>query len=306
MNETVITIDVEESGERIDALLARSLEETSRSAAQKLLLAERVWKNGKALKKNYICQAGDHLEVHLPPAKEIEVLPQDLPLDIVFEDDDLIVVNKARGMVVHPAAGHEDGTLVNALLYHCGDSLSGIGGEKRPGIVHRIDKDTSGLIIAAKNDFTHVGLSQQLSDHSLFRIYEGIVRGHMKESSGTVNAPIGRSTKDRKKMAVNYRNGKEAVTHWTVLKEYAGYSHLQCQLETGRTHQIRVHLASLGHPLLGDGVYGAQSPDKGLAGQCLHARQLEFVHPRSRERIHLSTDLPEYFTRVLSELGPPL
>ncbi len=306
MDESVITIYVEESGERIDALLARSLEETSRSAAQKLLLAERVWKNGKTLKKNYVCQAGDVLEIHLPPAKEIALVPQDIPLEIIYEDNDLIVVNKPRGMVVHPAAGHEDGTLVNALLYHCGDSLSGIGGEKRPGIVHRIDKDTSGLIISAKNDFTHVGLSQQLSDHSLFRIYEGIVRGHMREPSGTVNAPIGRSTKDRKKMAVNYKNGKEAVTHWTVIEEFAGYSHLRCQLETGRTHQIRVHMAYLGHPLLGDATYGAQSPDKGFSGQCLHARELEFTHPRTGELIHLTTGLPEYFASILRALGTPL
>ena len=306
MDESVITIHVEESGERIDALLARSLEETSRSAAQKLLLAERVWKNGKALKKNYVCQAGDVLELRLPPAKEIALIPQDIPLEIVYEDDDLIVINKPRGMVVHPAAGHEDGTLVNVLLYHCGDSLSGIGGEKRPGIVHRIDKDTSGLIISAKNDFAHVGLSEQLSDHSLFRIYEGIVRGHMREPSGTVNAPIGRSTKDRKKMAVNYKNGKDAVTHWTVLEEFAGYSHLRCQLETGRTHQIRVHMAYLGHPLLGDATYGAQSPDKGLSGQCLHARELEFSHPSTGELIHLTTELPEYFTSILRELGTPL
>jgi 23S rRNA pseudouridine1911/1915/1917 synthase len=306
MDETVITIQVMESGERIDALLARSLEETSRSAAQRLLLAERVWKSGKALKKNYVCQAGDVLEIRLPPAREIAVVPQDIPLEIVYEDDDLIVVNKPRGMVVHPAAGHEDGTLVNALLHHCGDSLSGIGGEKRPGIVHRIDKDTSGLIISAKNDFTHIGLSSQLSDHSLFRIYEGIVRGHMKESSGTVNAPIGRSTKDRKKMAVNYKNGKEAVTHWSVLEEFAGYSHLRCQLETGRTHQIRVHMAYLGHPLLGDATYGAQSPDKGLSGQCLHAKELEFTHPRTGELIHLTTELPEYFTHILRALGTPL
>ena len=246
------------------------------------------------------------MEIRLPPAKEIALIPQDIPLEIVYEDNDLIVINKPRGMVVHPAAGHEDGTLVNALLYHCGDSLSGIGGEKRPGIVHRIDKDTSGLIISAKNDFAHVGLSEQLSDHSLFRIYEGIVRGHMREPSGTVNAPIGRSTKDRKKMAVNYKNGKDAVTHWTVLEEFAGYSHLRCQLETGRTHQIRVHMAYLGHPLLGDATYGAQSPDKGLSGQCLHARELEFSHPRTGELIHLTTELPEYFTSILRELGTPL
>lgn len=306
MNDNIKIIKVEESGERIDALLARYLDDLSRSAAQKLLQNGQVQKNTVVLKKNYICQQGDEITIVLPEAQDSTLLPQEITLDIVYEDEDLIVVNKPRGMVVHPAAGHADGTLVNALLYHCGDSLSGIGGEKRPGIVHRIDKDTSGLLVAAKNDFAHQGLSEQLSDHSLFRIYECVVRGHMKAPSGTVNAPIGRSSKDRKKMAVTSKNSKDAVTHWSVINEFPGYSHLRCQLETGRTHQIRVHMASLGHPLLGDKSYGGASPDKGLEGQCLHARELEFTHPRTGERIHLSTELPTYFMDVLSLLGTPL
>ena len=306
MTDNTKIIKVTESGERIDALLARFLDNASRSAVQKLLLNGKVLKNNLPLKKNYLCRAGDVITVSLPDVQETELIPQNIQLEIVFEDEDLIVVNKPRGMVVHPAAGHSDGTLVNALLYHCGDSLSGIGGEKRPGIVHRIDKDTSGLIVAAKNDFTHLGLSDQLSDHSLFRIYECIVRGHMKAPSGTVNAPIGRSPKDRKKMAVTVKNSKDAITHWSVINEYPGYSHLRCQLETGRTHQIRVHMASLGHPLLGDSTYGAASPDKGLEGQCLHAKELEFTHPRTGERIHLTSDLPAYFNDILSLLGSPL
>ena len=232
--------------------------------------------------------------------------PQDIPLDIVYEDDDLIVVNKQRGLVVHPAPGHPDGTLVNALLYHCGDSLSGIGGQRRPGIVHRIDKDTSGLIIVAKNDFAHQGLSAQLSDHSLCREYEAIVRGNFKTDGGTVNRPIGRHPVDRKRMAVTDRNSKPAVTHWQLLASYHGYSHILCRLETGRTHQIRVHMASIGHPLLGDFTYGAPSPDKGLEGQCLHARRLRFVHPRSGEEMELETPLPDYFTAVLTRLGPQI
>jgi 23S rRNA pseudouridine1911/1915/1917 synthase len=207
-------------------------------------------------------------------------------------------------MVVHPAPGHPDGTLVNALLWHCGDSLSGIGGEKRPGIVHRIDKDTSGLLIAAKNDRAHLALSAQLSDHSLARVYEALVRGRLREESGTVDRPIGRHPTDRKRMAVDVKNGRPAVTHWEVLARYRGYTHVRCRLETGRTHQIRVHMASIGHPLLGDGLYGAPCPEKGLSGQCLHARELRFIHPRTLQPVHLKTDLPPYFTELLSRLGP--
>ena len=299
-------IKAEESGERIDALLARNLPDFSRSQLQKLLEQGLVSIGGKALKKNYRCSAGDEICLCLPELQDVPLVAQDIPLDIVYEDSDLIVVNKARGMVVHPAPGHADGTLVNALLHHCGDSLSGIGGERRPGIVHRIDKDTSGLLIVAKNDFAHAALSAQLSDHSLHRVYEAIAKGSFKESSGTVDRPIGRHPIDRKRMAVTEKNSKPAVTHWTLLESYKGYSHIRCKLETGRTHQIRVHMASLGHPLLGDGLYGAPSPEKGLEGQCLHARELVFVHPRSGEKIHLECPLPEYFLSVLSKLGPVL
>ena len=228
-----------------------------------------------------------------------------LALDVVYEDGDVIVVNKPRGMVVHPAPGHADGTLVNALLYHCGDSLSGVGGEKRPGIVHRIDKDTSGLIIAAKNDAAHLALSAQLSDHSLRREYEAVVRGNLREDSGTIDAPVGRHPTDRKRMAVTQKGSRNAVTHWEVLARYRGYTHVRCRLETGRTHQIRVHMAHIGHPLLGDFTYGAPSPDKGLEGQCLHARRLRFLHPASGVPVELETPLPEYFLEVLKKLGTP-
>ena len=237
-------------------------------------------KSGLAVKKNYKTAAGDVFEVELPEPEAVDLLPQDIPLDVAYEDDDLIVVNKPRGLVVHPAPGHPDGTLVNALLYHCGDSLSGVGGEKRPGIVHRIDKDTSGLIIAAKNDFAHLALSAQLSDHTLSRTYEAVAHGAFRDDCGTVSAPIGRHPTDRKRMAVTQKNSREAVTHWEVLARYAGYAHIRCRLETGRTHQIRVHMAHIGHPLLGDLVYGHKKPEKGLEGQCLHARSLRFIHPR--------------------------
>ena len=222
---------------------------------------------------------------------------------MVYEDGDVIVVNKPRGMVVHPAPGHPDGTLVNALLWHCGDSLSGIGGERRPGIVHRIDKDTSGLIIAAKNDFAHQFLSAQLSDHTLGREYEAVVHGGFRDDAGTVDAPIGRHPVDRKRMAVTPKNSKPAVTHYEVIARYRGYTRILCRLETGRTHQIRVHMASIGHPLLGDGVYGAPCPEKGLEGQCLHARRLKFIHPRTGQLVRLEAPLPEYFTQVISRLG---
>ena len=239
----------------------------------------------------------------LPDPEPLDIRPQDIPLDVVYEDRDVIVVNKPVGMVVHPAPGHPDGTLVNALLYHCGDSLSGINGALRPGIVHRIDRDTSGLIIAAKNDKAHLALAAQLQDHSLARVYEAVAVGGFREDSGTVDAPIGRHPVDRKKMAVDRKNGRPAVTHWSVLGRYPGYTHVECRLETGRTHQIRVHLASIGHPLLGDIVYGSKKPVPGLAGQCLHARRLRFVHPASGEAVELECPLPDWFQAVLNRLG---
>ena len=306
MDENYICITAEESGERIDALLARALPSLSRSQVQKLLEQGMVTLNGRELKKNFRCSAGECYELVLPEPAELPLIPQNIPLDVVYEDEDLIVVNKARGLVVHPAPGHPDGTLVNALLWHCGDSLSGIGGQRRPGIVHRIDKDTSGLLIVAKNDFAHQALSAQLADHSLCREYEALVRGNFKQDCGTVDKPIGRHPIDRKRMAVTDKNSKPAVTHWQLLASYRGYSHILCRLETGRTHQIRVHMASIGHPLLGDFTYGAPSPEKGLEGQCLHARRLRFVHPRTGEHILLETELPAYFMDVLARLGPKI
>ncbi len=299
-----LTLSAQESGERIDALLARS--GFTRSAAARLIREGRVLRNGKAVKKSDLTRAGDVISVQTEdePAPA-EAKPEDIPLDVVYEDADVIVVNKPRGMVVHPAPGHPDGTLVNALLYHCGDTLSGIGGEQRPGIVHRLDRDTSGLIIAAKNDAAHLFLSAQLSDRSLSRIYEAVVRGNLREDAGTVDAPIGRHPTDRKRMAVTEKNSRAAVTHWEVIARYRGYTHVRCILETGRTHQIRVHMAHIGHPLLGDTVYGGK-PDKGLEGQCLHARELKFIHPRTGEAVRLQSDLPTYFRQVLDRLGPPL
>ena len=305
MDDDSVIVMAEESGERVDALLSRYLDGFSRSAVQRLIENGAVLFNGNAVKKNHICTAGELFFVTLPELSEVPLVAQDISLDIVYEDRDVIVVNKPRGMVVHPAPGHSDGTLVNALLYHCGDSLSGIGGEKRPGIVHRIDKDTSGLIIAAKNDFSHLSLSKQLSDHSLCREYDAVVRGRLREDSGTVDAPIGRHPADRKRMAVTEKASRNAVTHWEVLARYPGYTHIRCRLETGRTHQIRVHMAYLGHPLLGDFTYGAPSPDKGLAGQCLHARLLRFIHPANAKPIELETPLPDYFLEVLHKLGKP-
>ncbi len=300
MNRLTLTAD--RPGERADALLARLVPDLTRSAAQKLLERGAVTLNGGPARKNDRPDPGDVLEVVLPDPEPIDLVPQDIPLDVVYEDGDVIVVNKPVGLVVHPAPGHPDGTLVNALLYHCGTSLSGINGELRPGIVHRIDRDTSGLIIAAKNDRAHLALAAQLQDHSLARTYEAVAVGGLREDSGTVDAPIGRHPVDRKKMAVDRKNGREAVTHWTVLARYPGYTHVECRLETGRTHQIRVHLASIGHPLLGDTVYGAKKPVPGLAGQCLHARRLRFVHPSTGEPVELECPLPEWFQDVLRKI----
>ena len=291
----------EDAGTRIDAWLAANLEDMTRSAVQRLLEEGSVTKDGKALAKNYKLTGAETLEVSLPDPEPVDVVPQNIPLDIVFEDGDVIVVNKPKGLVVHPAPGHPDGTLVNALLYHCGDSLSGIGGELRPGIVHRIDRDTSGLIIAAKNDFSHQKLAAQLQDHTLARIYHCIVIGNLREDSGTIDAPIGRHHTDRKKMAVA-ANGRSAVTHWRVLERYQGFTYVECRLETGRTHQIRVHMAHTGHPILGDTVYGNKKPVPGLQGQCLHAVGLRFLHPRSGEPVELHCGLSEEFEEQLRKL----
>ena len=292
------------AGERLDAFLARSVEGLTRSSAQKLLEEGHVIRNGKPGKKNDKLSPGDEISVTIPEAKPVDIAPKEIPLDIVYEDEDVVVLNKPKGLVVHPAAGHQDDTLVNGLLYALGDSLSGINGELRPGIVHRIDKDTSGLLAVAKNDLAHTVLASQLKDHSMARTYEAIVCGSFREDCGTVDAPIGRHPSDRKKMCVTQRNSKEAVTHWEVIARYRGYTHIRCKLETGRTHQIRVHMAYLGHPLLGDEVYGhAKLPEKGLTGQCLHARELKFIHPRTGEQIHLETELPDYFQDVLHRLG---
>ena len=299
---TVLTLTADREGERADALLARLVPDLTRSAAQKLLERGDVTGNGKPVRKNDRPAPGQTLEVRLPDPEPINVLPQNLPLDVVYEDRDIIVVNKPVGLVVHPAPGHPDGTLVNALLYHCGSSLSGINGVLRPGIVHRIDRDTSGLIIAAKNDRAHLALAAQLQDHSLARTYEAVAVGKLREDTGTVNAPIGRHPLDRKKMAIDPKNGRQAITHWSVLARYPGYTHVECRLETGRTHQIRVHLASIGHPLLGDMVYGAKKPVPGLAGQCLHARRLRFVHPSTGELVELECPLPDWFREILRKL----
>ena len=290
----------EDAGQRVDAWLAANLEDVTRSAAQRLLEEGRVTCGGKALAKNYKLNGTETLAVSLPDPEPVDVMPQDIPLDVAYEDDDVIVVNKPKGLVVHPAPGHPDGTLVNALLHHCGDSLSGIGGELRPGIVHRIDRDTSGLIIAAKNDFAHQKLAAQLQDHTLARIYHCIVTGNLREDAGTVNAPIGRHPVDRKKMAV-VANGRPAVTHWTVLERFQGFTYVECRLETGRTHQIRVHMAHIGHPILGDTVYGNKKPVPGLQGQCLHAVGLRFLHPRTGEAVELCCELPEEFQTQLQK-----
>ena len=294
--------DEDDAGLRADIFISQKINDITRSAVHKLIECGAVLLAGAPIRKNYRINPGDVLTVTLNEAEEAVAAPEDIPLDIVYEDADLIVVNKPRGMVVHPAPGHPSGTLVNALLRHCGDSLSGIGGEKRPGIVHRLDKNTSGLIIAAKNDYSHRHLSQQLSSRTLGREYHAIAVGALKQDSGTVNAPIGRHQNDRKKMAVTSRNSREAITHYEILARYRGYTYIACRLETGRTHQIRVHMAHIGHPMLGDLVYGRKKAELGLSSQCLHAKALEFIHPGSGELMALNSELPDYFKEVLRKL----
>lgn len=292
-----------QDGERIDRYLSEELEDRSRSYIQKLIKENHVTVNQKPVKANYRLSLGDRVEIDLPEAKEPDIKPEDIPLDILYEDKDIIIVNKPKQMVVHPAPGHYSQTLVNALMYHCGFELSGINGTMRPGIVHRIDMDTTGSLVACKNDMAHQSLSKQLKEHSIRRIYVAIVHGNIKEEDGTVNAPIGRYPTERKKMSIHSRNGREAITHYQVLERFGNYTYIQCELETGRTHQIRVHMASLGHPLLGDMVYGPKKcPFPHLQGQTLHARTLGIIHPRTGEYLEVNAPLPAYFIELLDKL----
>lgn len=300
MSETVkLTPSAEDLGVRIDKYISDNIALT-RSAVQGLISRGAVTADGKAVSKNYKLRGGEMITVEIPEPEPMDAVPENIPLNIVYEDDDLLVVNKPKGMVVHPAHGNYTGTLVNALLYHCGGSLSGINGVIRPGIVHRIDKNTSGLLIVAKNDASHLKLAEQIKAHSFTREYEAVVTGTLKNTSGTVDAPIGRHKTDRKKMCVTPENSRNAITHYEVLKQYGGYAHVRLRLETGRTHQIRVHMAYIGHPVLGDDVYGKHY--KGLEGQCLHARKIGFIHPATGEYMEFSSELPEYFQSVLRKL----
>ena len=297
------SIDHETEGQRIDRYLSDTLEDRSRSYIQKIIKDGHVTVNQKPVKANYRLSFGDRVEVTLPEAKEPDIEPENIPLDILYEDQDIIMVNKPKQMVVHPAPGHYSGTLVNALMYHCGDELSGINGCMRPGIVHRIDMETTGSLVVCKNDKAHQSLSEQLKEHSIRRIYVAIVHGNIKEDSGTVNAPIGRHPTDRKKMSTHCKNGRNAITHYKVLERFGDYTYIQCELETGRTHQIRVHMASIGHPLVGDEVYGPKKcPFKGLQGQTLHARTLGIIHPSTGEYLEVNAPLPEYFVDLLDRL----
>ncbi|MBO7689958.1 MAG: RluA family pseudouridine synthase [Clostridia bacterium] len=297
-----LTVSPEQEGLRVDVLVSDAVEELTRSGVQKLLSEEHVSIDGKPVGKSRKVKAGEVVEVDIPAPQAIVAEAQDIPLTIVYEDADLLVVDKPKGMVVHPAPGNPDGTLVNALLWHCGDSLSGINGELRPGIVHRIDKDTSGLLVVAKNDMAHAALQKQIQDHSFTREYRAVVHGNFREDSGTIDAPIGRNPKDRKKMAVTTQHSRNAVTHWEVLERFRDYTYIKCRLETGRTHQIRVHMAYQGHPVAGDPVYGPANTPKSLQGQCLHAGLIGFTHPRTGEYLEFSSELPESFTKFLRGL----
>lgn len=292
-----------QAGDRIDRYLSEELEDRSRSYIQKLIKDQYVIVNDKPVKANYRLSLGDRVEIELPEAKEPDIVPENIPVDILYEDQDIIIVNKPKQMVVHPAPGHYTGTLVNALMYHCGSELSGINGTLRPGIVHRIDMDTTGSLVVCKNDMAHQSLSEQLKVHSIRRIYVAVVHGNIKEESGTVNAPIGRHPVERKKMSIHAKNGREAVTHFKVLERFGDYTYIQCELETGRTHQIRVHMASIGHPLLGDEVYGPRKcPFPNLQGQTLHAKTIGIIHPRSGEYLEINAPLPDYFIQLLDRL----
>ena len=302
MSELLIEVPQEFHGERIDKFLSVLVPDCSRNSIQKLIEQGNVTINGLSVNKKYKVNTDDEILVVTGELKPLDAEPENIPLDIVYEDDDLLVVNKPRDMVVHPAPGNYTGTLVNALLYHCKDSLSGINGVLRPGIVHRIDKDTSGLLIVAKNDKAHIGLAEQIKEHSFTREYNAVICGHLKDQDGTVNAPIGRNPKDRKKMCVTMQNSKNAVTHYSVIEEYNGYSHICLKLETGRTHQIRVHMAHLGHPVAGDLVYGHDKKSAELNGQCLHAIKIGFVHPIKNEYMEFSSDLPDYFKGFIDKV----
>ena len=301
MNE-YFTVENEE-GERVDRYLAEELDGRSRSYVQKLIKDGYITINDKPVKANYRLVSGDRVEVVFPDIEEPDIIPENIPIDILYEDADIIVVNKPKQMVVHPAPGHYNGTLVNALMYHCGSELSGINGNKRPGIVHRIDMDTTGSLVVCKNDTAHQSLAGQLKEHSIHRVYEAVVHGNIKEEEGTVNAAIGRHPTDRKKMSTISRNGRTAITHYSVLKRFGDYTYIRCQLETGRTHQIRVHMASIGHPIVGDMVYGPKKcPFPGLTGQTLHAKTLGITHPATGEYLEITAPLPDYFTHLLSVL----
>lgn len=302
MEEILIDVPQEYEGERIDKFLSILLKDSSRNSIQKLIEDGKVLANGTEVNKKYKVRIDDEITVLPNELKPLDAEPENIPLDIVYEDNDLLVVNKPRGMVVHPAPGNYSGTLVNALLYHCKDSLSGINGILRPGIVHRIDKDTSGLLIVAKNDKAHIGLAHQIKEHSFTREYNAVIVGHLKENEGTVNAPIGRNPKDRKKMCVTMKNSKNAVTHYSVIEDFDGYSHISLKLETGRTHQIRVHMAHLGHPVAGDMVYGNDKKSTYLNGQCLHAIKIGFIHPITNEYLEFTSDLPDYFKDFINKL----
>lgn len=302
MENRRFVIDNDSSRIRIDKYLADSIDDLTRSSIASLIEKSNVLVNGKTVSKNYKLRAGDKVEINIPEPVEYKAEAENIPLDIVYEDDDLAVVNKPKGMVVHPAAGNYSGTLVNALLYHCKDNLSGINGVIRPGIVHRIDKNTSGLLIVAKNDKSHNYLAKQIKEHSFTREYEAVVVGNIKDDKGTVDAPIGRHHIDRKKMTVTEKNSKNAVTHYEVLARYKGYTHIKCILETGRTHQIRVHMAYIGHPVSGDDVYGIKNEKVIFTGQCLHARKIGFIHPSSGDYMEFTSELPDYFREFLKKL----